>query len=219
MVRLSVLSVALLSLALVEAGPAAAQSAATRNGPRPVLPRAAEVALARSAAPASISDGSRVWAFTGTTYVVADSGQTGVNCYVGRPWSGSLEPHCFDAEGAATVLPIQIRRIELYAAGRTETAVEAEIAQGILSGRFRLPSRSAVTYMMSAAQNLVTGPGTPIGAWRPHLMIYQPFVTAEAVGLAKGGGGVMLVENSGMALAALIIPLEHFVPAPDSTRR
>ena len=73
-----------------------------------------------------------------------------------------------------------------------------------------------MTYMMSAAQNLITETGTPVGAWQAHLMIYHPFVTAEAIG---GGGGVMLVENPGQALAALVIPLEHFVPAPDSTKR
>lgn len=206
----------LIILGLLATSPVLAQGGPNRNGPRPLLSRAAEIALARSAAPPSVSAGSRVWVFTGSTYVIADSGTTRVNCYVGRPWSGSLEPHCFDPEGSATILPIQIRRVERYVAGRSEAEVETEIARGILAGTFRLPSRPAMTYMMSAAQNLITETGTPVGAWQAHLMIYHPFVTAEVIG---GGGGVMLVENPGQALAALVIPLEHFVPAPDSTKR
>lgn len=202
----------------VALGPALLAQAPSRSGSRPVLSRAAEIALARSGAPAAVSDGSRVWVFTGKGYVIADSGTTGVACYVGRPWGGSLEPHCFDPEGARTILPIQMRRVELYAAGKAEAEVEREIADGISSGRFPLPARPAMSYMMSAAQHLITQTGAVVGAWQPHLMIFQPYVTPASIGLVKGGG-FLFVENPGQALAAVIVPLREFVAAPDSTRR
>ena len=47
------------------------------------------------------------------SYSVADSGRTKVNCYVARQWVPSVEPHCLDEEGSATILPILMRKIEL----------------------------------------------------------------------------------------------------------
>lgn len=193
--------------------PAEAQS---RAGARPTMDQTAEIALARSAAPAAISASARVWRWTGTSYVIADSGKTSVNCYVGRPWVPGVEPHCFDAEGSATILPIQIRRIELYAAGRSEADVEREIAAGITRGRFRLPRRPAFTYMMSAAQDLVTGDGSPVGAWQPHLMIYYPNLSADGTGLPGFVAGVGFVENPGTAFSAVVIPVANFVKRPES---
>ncbi|MEZ4586677.1 MAG: hypothetical protein R2909_09785 [Gemmatimonadales bacterium] len=206
------------TLVATGSGPILAQ-APTRDGTRRLLDRAEEVALARSAAPTSVSAKARVWVFTGKTYVVADSGETEASCYVGRPWSGSLEPHCFDPEGSATILPIQIRRVELYVEGKSDDEAEREIADGIRSGRFRLPRRDAVTYMMSAAQELITQTGTPIGAWKPHLMIYRPYVTPGDIGLGEGGSATVFIENPGQALAALIVPVPDFVPAPKSPSR
>jgi hypothetical protein len=92
--------------------------------------------------------------------------------------------------------------------------VEREIAAGIAAGKFTLPRRPAVTYMMSAAQDLVGGEGTPVGAWQPHLMIYYPNWTGQQAGLEGFVPGVGFVENPGTPLAALVVPLKDFVPAP-----
>lgn len=202
---------AALSLAGVWSGAAVAQS---RHGDRPVLPRDAEIALARSAAPPAISATARVWVWTGRNYAIADSGRTRVNCYLARHWVPSVEPHCLDEEASATILPILMRKIELYAEGKADADVEREIAAGIAAGRFRLPGRPAVTYMMSAAQELVSGEGSPVGAWQPHLMIYYPGWTGPQAGLEGFVPGVGFVENPGQPLAALVVPLKTFVPAP-----
>jgi hypothetical protein len=198
-------------LALTTAVPAAAQS---RHGARPAMARDAEIALARSAAPAAISGSARVWVWNGSRYMVADSGRTTVNCYLARHWVPSVEPHCLDEEASATILPILMRKIELYAAGKTDAEVEREIADGIKANRFRLPSRPALTYMMSSAQNLVGGDGTPVGAWQPHLMIYYPEWTGKQAGLEGFVADVGFIENPGTPLAALVVPLKTFVPAP-----
>jgi hypothetical protein len=188
--------------------------AQVRIGARPTLARAAEIALARSAAPAAVSAAARTWVWTGSTYVVADSGRTSVNCYVGRPWVPSQEPHCFDEEGSATVMPILMRRVELYAQGKSEAEVEREIAGGVVAGTFRLPRRPAITYMMSASQELVNGQGSAVGSWQPHLMIYFPNLTGEQTGLPGFVPDLGFVENPGQALSALIVPLKSFVTTP-----
>ena len=200
--------------ALVLALLPAALPAQSRTGNRPVMAREAEVALARSAAPADISARARVWVWNGSRYVVADSGSSSVNCYVSRQWVPSVEPHCLDEEASATILPILMRKVELYAQGKTDADVEREIADRIQAGDFRLPSRPAVTYMMSAAQDLVGGNGTAVGAWQPHLMIYYPNWTGPQAGLAGFVADVGFIENPGTSLSAMVIPLKTFVPAP-----
>jgi hypothetical protein len=153
-----------------------------------------------------------VW--DGARYLVADSGRTTVNCYVARLWVPSVEPHCLDEEASTTILPILMRKVELYAAGRSDAEVERDIADGIKARRFRLPSRPAVTYMMSAAQDLVGGAGTAVGAWQPHLMIYYPEWTGKQAGLEGFVADVGFIENPGTPLAALVVPLKTFVPGP-----
>ena len=182
-----------------------------RVGARPTLPREEEIALARSAAPSQISAKARVWVWTGTEYVVADSGTSSVNCYVGRPWTGAIEPHCMDAEGSATILPIQMRRVALFARGVAEAEVEREIAEGIKAGKYRLPSRPAFTYMMSASQSLVTATGHAIGAWQPHLMIYYPNLNADQSALPGFVPGIGLVDSPDTPYSAFVIPVKEFV--------
>jgi hypothetical protein len=188
--------------------------AQSRTGARPTMDRASEIALARSAAPTQVSGNARVWIWNGTRYEVAERGSTGVNCFLSRAWVPSVEPHCLDAEASRTILPILMRKIELYAQGRTDSLVEREIAAGIRSGRFKLPTKPAVTYMMSAAQELVGGNGSAVGAWQPHLMIYYPNWTGEQAGLPGFVPDVGFIENPGTPLAAFVVPLKTFVPKP-----
>lgn len=199
------------SLCLFAGGEAIAQS---RHGNRAVMARDAEIALARSAAPEQISSTARIWVWNGSAYQVADSGRSKVNCYVARHWVPSVEPHCLDEEASATILPILMRKIELYAQGKTDAEVERDIASRISAGTLKLPSRPAITYMMSAAQDLVSGEGAAVGAWQPHLMIYYPNWTGQQVGLEGFVPGVGFVENPGTPLSALVVPLKNFVPAP-----
>ena len=70
----------------------------------PLMPKADEISLARSAAPAEISRGSTVLVLQRGGYVVAEKGSTGVTCYVNRDRAESIEPHCFDEEGSATIV-------------------------------------------------------------------------------------------------------------------
>jgi len=172
------------AVVLFGVAPIAGQSkGAGQSGRRELLPRAEEIALARSAAPREVSKDATVWVLTDSAYVVAEQGTSGVACYVGRGWIESIEPHCFDAEGAATILPMEMRTVELRHRGLSKEAVERGIAAGLSSGRFRTPRRPVLSWMLSGAQRLVSDDGAPVGKWRPHLMIYYPYLTAAELGL------------------------------------
>ena len=182
-----------------------------RAGPRTMLPRAREIALARSAAPASVSDSATIWTFSDTGYVIAVRGTTGAACYVSRSWPQSIEPHCFDAEGAASVMPIHMHEVLLLHRGMTPASADAELDARIAKGDFRLPARPAVSYMMSGAQELISDTGQPVGKWRPHLMIYFPFLDASAGGAREMDPRAAFVSGAGTNLSSIIIIAPEFV--------
>ncbi len=207
---------------IVSTAPACAQSfGAGQSGRRPLLPRAREIALAKSAAPPAVSDSATIYVLGDREFELAVRGSNGNACYVSRDWIESLEPHCFDAEGAATVMQLEMQRVVLLHQGRTLADADREIADGLASGRFRLPRRPALSYMMSAEQRLVGDDGRPVGSWRPHLMLYVPYITAAELGLGTTPDArTAIVENEGKPLANIMIVLRDFVqPAATSTTR
>jgi hypothetical protein len=211
----------LVLITICPAQPAWGQSSgAGRPGDRALMPRAEEIALARSAAPASISAAARVYVLSSHGWIVGDSGTSGVACLVNRSWPAAVEPECFDEEAAATILPMEMRRTELYRAGTAADQVEREIADGLLQGRYRLPHRLAVAYMMSAGQRLISDEGRPAGQWRPHLMIYYPFLTNQQIGHhAEPGIEAGLVVDPGKPTANLMVIVPEFIPvAPGNPR-
>lgn len=203
-------SIAVLLATHAGAWPTAAQDSrsSSRAGPRPLLPVAREVALARSAAPASVAAAAEVYIFTDSGYVLAEPGTNGAACYVSRSWPGSIEPHCFDAEGAATIMKIQMREVELLHRGMTPEQAEREIGPAILAGRFRLPARPALSYMMSAEQSLISDDGRAVGRWRPHMMIYYPYLESSGGAPDMAAG---MITGSGTAQSSITIVVPEFV--------
>jgi hypothetical protein len=206
-----------LVLTLAGALPLAAQGAAAgRTGPRIMLPREREIALARSAAPPEVSGEATVMILTERGFEVAETGRNGVTCVVNRSQPDSLEPHCFDAEGSATVLPIELRRTELLREGKSLAEIDREIGQGLVAGRYRLPRRPAMSYMMSSGQVLYDDDGTRVGKWQPHLMIFYPNLTPADLGLGgEPSPRAAVVVDPGQPLSNIMVVVKDFVdPAP-----
>jgi hypothetical protein len=197
---------------------AGAQSAdaGIRYGDPIRLPPAEEIALARSAAPASVSAEATVlvMAEDAVRWEVGADGTNGATCWVSRTWAGSLEPHCFDPEGSRTILPIQQKTVEMGHAGASEEEIDQEIAAGVAEGRYRYPVRPAMSYMLSSAQKLVGDDGQPAGSWKPHLMLYWPGLTKADLGGTGAGpllGDSMMLVDEGTDEACLIIVHPEFV--------
>ena len=199
---------------LMGAAPMAAQSkGAGQSGPRKLLPRAEEIALARSAAPAAVSKNATVW-------VLTDSG-------LRRGGAGDqrrrlLRQPKLDRERRAALLRRRRarRRSCRWRCGRSSSGtaacrgedVEREIAAGLSSGRFRTPRRPVLSWMLSGAQQLISDDGKPVGKWRPHLMIYYPYLTAAELGLGAVPDlkGAVLVDG-GTPTSNLMIVTSDFV--------
>lgn len=213
-----VIVAAMLVLTAAATGLAAQAAGAGQSGRRALLPREREIALARSAAPPSVSADARVLVLTDSGYVEGAAGTNGVTCLVNRAWLASLEPECFDAEAAATVMLAEIYRTEQYHRGRSTEEVAREVNARLGDGRLRLPRRPALVYMMSSGQQLIADDGRAVGSWRPHLMLSVPYLTNADLGLPDAPEmRAGFVSDSGKPWATLIIPLRDFVDPPSVT--
>jgi hypothetical protein len=141
----------------------------------------AEVALARTAAPASLSAHATVLVLTRHGYQVAAKGSNGFTCLVERSWMKSFDdsefwdwkmraPTCFNPEAARTIVPYTIQRTNLALAGSTESEIFARIKAAVAAKQLPSPAPGAMSYMMSKQQDLTDAQGH----WMPHLMWYAP---------------------------------------------
>ncbi len=189
-----------------------------RPGKRVLLERTREIALARSAAPRDVSEKATVLVLTDTGYAQAESGTNGVHCIVARSWPESLEPICYDAEASLTIMALALREAAMLQQGHSAADIRGDLDAGLRTGKFRLPRRLAMTYMMSAAQELIGDDGQRAGAWQPHLMVYYPYLSSADIGVPDAPAmSRPMVVNSGGPLANVVIVMPKAVPLAQDT--
>ena len=185
----------------------------------------AEVVLALTAAPATLTAGADIYVWHDGHFVKARTGSTGVACMVSRdPRVGGIFPMCFDPEAARTQMPEEMMRTELKTRGLADTAIERQVAAAFAHGTLHHPTRPADMYMMSSHQLLTVSDakGTHlVGAWRPHVMIYLPQTSVGqfALGVDGEAGPVSapFVDAGGVQLIVQVPHWEDSRVSPDST--
>jgi hypothetical protein len=106
--------------------------------------RNAEIALARSAAPPSISRDAKVMVLGAHSYETAVEGKNGFVCMVERAWMNPFDspefwnpknrsPICLNPPAARTVLPITLMRTKLVLAGKSKDEVKESVKAAICS--------------------------------------------------------------------------------------
>ncbi len=186
-----------------------------------MMPPDAEIALARSAAPANISDRATIKVLTTSGYQVAHEGDNGFVCMVMRGWSAPTytpaqfrdlvydpkvhAPICFNPAASRTVIPYYELRSKLGMEGKTPE----QIAEGVQAAyaKGELPKRDVVSfaYMWSAHQHL--GPG--IDAWHPHMMVFSPYYENSMLGGNEFGAPLPIVtDDGGTPFAVVVIPVD-----------
>ena len=97
-----------------------------------LMERNAEITMARSAAPESISRDAEVMVLGPHGYETAVKGKNGFVCLVERSWTAPIDdpdfwnpmgraPVCYNAPAARFKVPLLMKRTELVLAGRTKT--------------------------------------------------------------------------------------------------
>jgi hypothetical protein len=139
----------------------------------------AEIALARSAAPASVSDGADVMVLRRDGYATAVKGSNGFVCIVQRSWANTTDnaefwnprmraPNCFNAPAAATILPYYLMKTKLVLAGKSPADINSTMASTLEKNEFPPLAADTFVYMMSRQQYL-NDRGM---SWHPHVMFY-----------------------------------------------
>lgn len=159
--------------------------------------RAAEIALARSAAPAAISAQATVLVLEAHGYVTAVQGKNGFVCAVERGWMSPFDapnfwnpklrgPICFNREAATSILPMTYKRTTLVLAGQTREEIKKDIEAALAAKQLPPLEPGAMSYMMSKQAYL----DDQFGHWIPHLMFYT--ATNVDWGADKDGSPIML---------------------------
>ena len=141
----------------------------------------AEIALARSAAPASISDVAEVMVLGREGYKTAVKGTNGFVCIVERSWAQGEDdaefwnpkmraPHCFNAQAAKSFAPIYLMKTRLVLAGKSRAEIAQAVATALDTKELPALEPGAMAYMMSKQQYL----NDRGKSWHPHVMFYSP---------------------------------------------
>ncbi|HEY6249591.1 MAG TPA: hypothetical protein VI685_06495 [Candidatus Angelobacter sp.] len=164
--------------------------------------RNAEIALARSAAPDSISGDAKILVLGRHGYETAVEGKNGFVCAVERGWMSPSDapefwnprirgPICFNPPAARSVLPTTYKRTEMVLAGRTKTEIIEGNRAAFEKGELPPLESGAMSYMMSKSAYLTDAEDHNLA----HLMFYAPPLEGKAWGADLPKSPVMLIPQ------------------------
>ena len=151
-----------------------------------IADRTAEITLARSAAPESISRDAEVMVLGPHGYESAMKGKNGFVCLVWRSWAAGIDdpefwnpklraPVCFNPPAARFNVPITLKRTELVLAGRSKSQMFADISNALDKRELPPLEPAAMCYMLSK-QGYQSDRD---GHWHPHLMFFVPLTACK----------------------------------------
>jgi len=179
--------------------------------------RSAEIALAQSAAPESISRDADVMVLGRHGYETAIHGKNGFVCVVERSWTAPSDdpnfwnpklrgPICFNAAAARTVLPRTIKKTDLVLAGRTKDQMLDAVAAAIDKQELPAIEAGAMCYMLSKQGYL----SDRDGHWRPHLMFFVSNAAPSAWGADLPGSPVIASQDIQEHSTTFLIPVHQW---------
>ena len=182
--------------------------------------RNAEIALAQSAAPDSISRDATILVLGRHGYETAVEGKDGFVCVVERAWMSPSDhpqfwnpklrgPICLNPAAARSILPLTIKRTELVLAGLSKAQIMDNLKAAV--DRKELPSLEpgAMSYMMSKRAYLTDDDGHNMS----HLMIYAPLTQAATWGADLPGSPVMFggqFQGAPEPITVFLVPVEKW---------
>ena len=182
-----------------------------------LMPKDAEIALARSAAPASIANHASVMILERQGYTTAVPGKNGFMCYVERSWANTTDdrefwnpkmraPNCFNAAAAGSVAPIYLMKTRLVLAGKSRAEIAQAIAAALDSGELPALAPGGMCYMMSKEQYL-----NDVGhSWHPHVMFYGAGDVAKNWGANLPGSPMMAAKDPEARVTTFMIMVHNW---------
>ena len=179
--------------------------------------RNSEIALARSAAPESISRDAEVMVLGRHGYETAIKGTNGFVCMVERSWTAPIDdpgfwnpkgraPICLNAAAARTYLPRTIKKTDLILAGRTKAQMVEAVAAAVDKEELPPMELGAMYYMLSKQGYL----GDPVGHWHPHLMFFVSQADPAAWGAGLPGSPILAFNDTWEHLVIYLVPVRQW---------
>ena len=176
----------------------------------------AEVALARSAAPESISRDAEVLVLGRHGFETAVKGKNGFVCIVERSWTSAPDPDfwnpkvrtpiCYNAAAARSVLLRNIKRTDLILAGRTQAQVDEAIFAAVDKKELPAVEPGAMCYMMSKQ-----GYGGDSAEHCPsHLMFYFPQTDPAIWGANLPASPIIAVSDTREHVTTFVIAVQRW---------
>jgi hypothetical protein len=177
----------------------------------------AEIALARSAAPKSISDAAEVLVLGRNGYTTAVKGSNGFVCMVQRGWSGSTDfsdfwnpkqraPICFNAPAAKSYGALIVLKTKWVLAGKSKAEIGRAVESTLDKKEVPPLGPAAMSYMMSKQQYL----NDTDKAWRPHLMFFVSGVPDKSWGANLPDSPVIAADDPEERMTIFMIPLSKW---------
>lgn len=168
-----------------------------------LMVRDAEIALARTAAPESISRDATVLVLGRRGYETAVEGRNGFVCAIERGWMAPIDneefwnpknrsPICYNPQAVSSILPATIKRTELVLTGESKEQIR-EWTKAAYAKK-ELPTTvepGAMSFMMSKGAYLTDDGGHNLA----HLMFYTPLMDGGTWGADLAKSPVMLLQK------------------------
>ena len=170
-----------------------------------LMPPGSEIALARSAAPAAISDKATVLTLDSQGYQTAVRGTNGFTCLVERSWLAPFQspdfwnpkirvPICYNLAASGSILVYTLRRTKFALAGDSKERILDEVRAAVARNEFPSPEPGAMSFMMSKDGYLADAEGAE-GHWHPHLMFHVSKVAGASWGANLPGSPVIVDDR------------------------
>jgi hypothetical protein len=158
------------------------------------MEESAEIQMARSAAPSSISGDATILVLRRQGYETAVEGKNGFVCMVARSWLAAFDwpefwnpkvraADCMNPQSARSMVPIVLLRSTMVMAGRSKTEMLSAIKAAFANGQVPTLESGAMDYMMSKTAYLTDQGDHTV----PHLMFFTAGINAEDWGSGAAG--------------------------------
>ncbi len=179
-----------------------------------LMPRDAEIFLARSAAPKSISGDAEILILSKDGYQTAVKGTNGFVCMVARSWSADFDdpgfwdprlraPICYNALAARSQVPATIKRTQVVLSGGSQAQVLTAIKAAIQSGELPMAETGSMAYMMSKQTYL----NYRVGHWLSHLMFFTAETDPKSWGAGLPDSPILGIRRPEERLTVFLIPI------------
>jgi hypothetical protein len=179
-----------------------------------MMERQAEIALARSAAPESLSRDAEILVIGQHGYETAVKGKNGFMCLVERSWTAGIDDPdfwnpkiraaiCFNPAAARSYVPITVKKTELILAGSSKAQMVEHINAAFEKKELPMPESGAMCYMLSSQSYL----NDRDGHWHPHLMFFVPQTDAATWGADLPGSPILASADTLDRMTVFLVPV------------